>query len=85
VSGSPVLSSAFESTMSGLYFAGVVTANSFGPVMRFAFGAGFAARTITRAVLKSLPDDPISIPVPSVITPGAEPTRPVGAEPALQS
>jgi hypothetical protein len=52
--GSPVLSSEFESSVSGLYFAGLTAANSFGPVMRFAFGAGFAARTITRAVRRSL-------------------------------
>ena len=53
VAGSPVLSSTFESSMPGLYFAGVAAANSFGPVMRFAFGAGFAARTLTRALAKS--------------------------------
>ncbi len=39
---------AFESSIPGLYFAGVAAANSFGPVMRFAFGAGFAARTLAR-------------------------------------
>ncbi len=56
-SGSPVLSSSFESSMPGLYFAGVAAANSFGPVMRFAFGAGFAARTLTRALAKSLANE----------------------------
>jgi hypothetical protein len=54
VNGAPVLSSGFESSMLGLYFAGITAASSFGPVMRFAFGAGFAARTLTRAVKKSL-------------------------------
>jgi thioredoxin reductase len=53
VNGSPVLSSNFESSLPGLYFAGITAANSFGPVMRFAFGAGFAARTLTRAMSKS--------------------------------
>src|SRR5580704_6481524 len=48
LNGAPVLSSSFESSMPGLYFVGVAAANSFGPVMRFAFGAGFAAGTITR-------------------------------------
>ena len=43
--GSPVLSSSFESSVPRLYFVGVAAANSFGPVMRFAYGAGFAART----------------------------------------
>jgi thioredoxin reductase len=53
VNRAPVLSSGFESSMPGLYFAGIAAANSFGPVMRFAFGAGFAARTVTQAVKKS--------------------------------
>jgi thioredoxin reductase len=52
-SGGPALSSTFESSIPGLYFAGLASANSFGPVMRFAFGAGFAARTLTRALAKS--------------------------------
>jgi thioredoxin reductase len=84
VNGSPVLSPAFESSVPGLYFAGVAAANSFGPLMRFAFGAGFAARTITRA-MKSLPDDPVSLPVSSVITVSPKEARPVGEAPALQS
>jgi hypothetical protein len=53
VGGAPVLSSSFESSIPNLYFAGITAANSFGPVMRFAFGAGFAARTITRALSKT--------------------------------
>ncbi len=40
---SPTLSSAFESSAPGLYFIGVASANSFGPVMRFARGAEYAA------------------------------------------
>jgi cation diffusion facilitator CzcD-associated flavoprotein CzcO len=50
----PVLSSTCESSVPGLYFVGIAAANSFGPVMRFAFGADFAARTVTRALAKSL-------------------------------
>ena len=68
VGGSPVLSSTFESSMPGLYFAGVAAANSFGPVMRFAFGAGFAARTLTRALAKSVAKEPASVAVRSVAT-----------------
>jgi thioredoxin reductase len=52
LNGSPILSTTFESSVDGLYFVGVSAANSFGPVMRFAFGAGFAASTVTRAMLK---------------------------------
>src|SRR5438128_8875912 len=85
VNGTPVLSSAFESSIPGLYFVGIAAANSFGPVMRFAYGAGFAARTLTRTILKSLPQDSISIPVPSMAAGIEEARRAVGEEPALRS
>jgi thioredoxin reductase len=68
VDGSPVLSKSFESSIPGLFFAGVAAANSFGPVMRFAFGAGFAARTITRAFAKSVTRETASVAVRSVVT-----------------
>jgi pyruvate/2-oxoglutarate dehydrogenase complex dihydrolipoamide dehydrogenase (E3) component len=42
----PILSRNFESSVPGLYFVGPASANSFGPVARFAFGAGFTARRI---------------------------------------
>jgi len=48
------LSSSFESSVPGMYFIGVAAADSFGPLMRFAFGAGFAARCVTNAIGKSL-------------------------------
>jgi thioredoxin reductase len=68
LNGAPVLSSSFESSIPGLYFVGVAAANSFGPVMRFAFGAGFAARAITRTLTKSLSREPASVAVRSVAT-----------------
>jgi thioredoxin reductase len=68
LNGAPVLSSSFESSIPGLYFVGVAAANSFGPVMRFAFGAGFAARTVTRTLTKSLSREPASVAVRSVAT-----------------
>jgi hypothetical protein len=43
---SPALSSDFESSKPGLYFIGVASANSFGPVMRFARGAEYAAHRL---------------------------------------
>jgi hypothetical protein len=43
---SPVLSSVFESSKPGLYFIGMASANSFGPIMRFALGAKYAARRL---------------------------------------
>lgn len=60
VTGSPVLSSTFESSVPGLYFVGLAAANSFGPVMRFAFGAAFAARTVAKAVEKSVAHDSVA-------------------------
>ncbi len=68
VNGTPVLSSNFESSVPGLYFTGLVAANSFGPVMRFAFGAGFAARRLTQAMLTSLARNPASVVTSSVAT-----------------
>jgi hypothetical protein len=46
--GAPVLSDAFESSVAGLYWAGLASANSFGPLARFAYGAGFTARRLAR-------------------------------------
>ena len=66
IEGTPVLSSTFESSIPGLYFVGIAAAHSFGPVMRFAFGAGFASRQITRALTRSLSQDRASVPVPSL-------------------
>jgi thioredoxin reductase len=39
----PVLSRVFEASTAGLYFIGVASANSFGPVMRFVRGAEYAS------------------------------------------
>lgn len=53
INRTPVLSSSFECSVPGLYFVGIAAANSFGPVMRFAFGAGFAARRLSETMMKS--------------------------------
>ncbi len=49
--GAPVLSRWFESSVPGLYFVGPSAANSFGPLLRFACGAQFAARRLSRHML----------------------------------
>jgi thioredoxin reductase len=46
--GAPVLSNGFESSVPGLYMVGLASANSFGPLARFAYGAGFTARRLAR-------------------------------------
>jgi hypothetical protein len=49
----PVLSSNFESSVPGLYFVGLSAANSFGPMMRFAFGARYTARRLSRHLART--------------------------------
>jgi len=62
INGAPMLSSGLESSVPGLYFVGIAAANSFGPVMRFAFGAGFAARHLSRTLVTARAHDGVSIP-----------------------
>ena len=50
----PAVSRSFESSVRGLYFIGVSSANSFGPLMRFAFGADWTARRISKYLVKPL-------------------------------
>jgi hypothetical protein len=50
VDGAPKLSRNFESSVSGLHFIGPAAANSFGPMLRFAAGAGFASRRLSRHI-----------------------------------
>lgn len=46
VNQAPRLSTCFGSSIEGLFLAGPVAANSFGPMMRFAVRAGFASRRL---------------------------------------
>jgi cation diffusion facilitator CzcD-associated flavoprotein CzcO len=46
----PVLSPNFESSVRGLYFTGLASANQFGPAMRFLHGADFTARRASRHI-----------------------------------
>jgi cation diffusion facilitator CzcD-associated flavoprotein CzcO len=48
VEDTPVLSTSFESSVAGLYLVGVASANCFGPLTRFAYGAMFTAKHISR-------------------------------------
>jgi thioredoxin reductase len=50
----PLLSAYFESSVNGLYFVGVAAANTFGPVMRFVFGARYTATRITKHLVTVL-------------------------------
>jgi lysine/ornithine N-monooxygenase len=44
----PVLSPDFESSVPGLYFAGLASAHTFGPMMRFVLGARYTADRLGR-------------------------------------
>lgn len=52
--GAPVLSRNFESTVPGLYFVGTAAANSFGPMLRFVYGTGFASRRAANHILSTI-------------------------------
>jgi hypothetical protein len=49
--GAPRLTYGMESSVAGLHFVGAAAVHSFGPLMRFVWGAGYAARGVTQAVL----------------------------------
>jgi len=49
----PVLSAHFESSVPGLYFVGATAANSFGPMMRFAYGSRFVSRRLSRHLART--------------------------------
>jgi thioredoxin reductase len=53
VESAPVLSQRFESSVPGLYLTGLAAAPSFGPVMRFVFGAEYTARSLARHLRRS--------------------------------
>jgi thioredoxin reductase len=53
IENTPVLSSNFESSVPGIYFVGATAANTFGPLLRFAYGAGFTAPRIAKHLARS--------------------------------
>ena len=48
----PALSSAFESSVEGLYFVGTMACYSFGPLFRFVAGARYASPTLARDIAR---------------------------------
>ncbi|MEU9121784.1 NAD(P)-binding domain-containing protein [Streptomyces sp. NPDC048506] len=63
-SRAPELTAGFESSWPGLFFAGMLTAPSFGPSMRFVYGAHFTAARLLRGVQRRLGDRPGASNVP---------------------
>jgi cation diffusion facilitator CzcD-associated flavoprotein CzcO len=50
LAGSPLVGPDFQSSAPGLYFIGPAVASTFGPVMRFIYGAGYAVHAVTRSL-----------------------------------
>jgi FAD-dependent urate hydroxylase len=50
--GYPVLDEAFQTSLPGLHIVGAPAAASFGPLMRFIAGSGYAASAVARAVVQ---------------------------------
>jgi cation diffusion facilitator CzcD-associated flavoprotein CzcO len=49
----PVLSGSFESSVPGLYFVGISSALTFGPMMRFAYGSAYTAKRLERHLARN--------------------------------
>jgi Pyridine nucleotide-disulphide oxidoreductase len=74
VAGTPVLNTNFESSVPGLYFVGALAANSFGPVVRFACGAEFAAPRLANHLARIHPKQgPYVAPAAGTAAPYAPP------------
>jgi hypothetical protein len=56
--GYPVLSMGMESSAPGLHFIGASAVGSFGPLMRFVWGGGYASRSLTKHVLNGRKHSP---------------------------
>jgi cation diffusion facilitator CzcD-associated flavoprotein CzcO len=50
----PALGARFDSSVPGLYFTGLAAAATYGPLMRFVCGTGFAARRLSAAVARQV-------------------------------
>lgn len=64
VDGMPMLTRSFESSVSGMYFAGAIASYSFGPLCRFVTGAATSARWISAHIARTLPAPSIPVTVP---------------------
>jgi hypothetical protein len=61
VDQAPELSMNYECSVPGLHFIGPVSANSFGPVVRFTYGAWHPSRRVSRYLAGTLPKPSISV------------------------
>jgi cation diffusion facilitator CzcD-associated flavoprotein CzcO len=61
VERTPILSMNYETSIAGLHFIGPASANSFGPVARFAFGALHPSRRLTHHLSRTLANSSIAV------------------------
>ncbi|WP_309505902.1 NAD(P)-binding domain-containing protein [Streptomyces pyxinae] len=81
--GAPEVGPLFESSEPGLFLAGLLTAPSFGPAMRFVYGAGYTAERLARGVARRLRTRPAPTPPrPRTPEPAPAPGRAAGTAPA---
>jgi cation diffusion facilitator CzcD-associated flavoprotein CzcO len=75
LNGAPILRGGLESSVPGLHFVGSPAVASFGPLMRFIAGSGYAARAVTKvAVLdRARLAAAATHPAPSALLSGAAP------------
>ena len=55
----PALSPHFETSIPGLFTICITAANSFGPLLRFAYGAGFASRRLSGFLARNAARQPV--------------------------
>jgi cation diffusion facilitator CzcD-associated flavoprotein CzcO len=69
VDGYPSLNRGMESSVAGLHFLGALAARSFGPIMRFVCGTGYASRGLTGLVLanRRQPEATASLRLPAAV------------------
>jgi hypothetical protein len=60
----PALGAGFESSVPGLHFLGAASTRSFGPLMRFVAGTGYAGRALTLRVCKQGETNPRQATLP---------------------
>ncbi|MER5489601.1 NAD(P)-binding domain-containing protein [Streptomyces sp. NPDC002490] len=86
--GAPELGRDFTSSWPGLFLAGLVTASTYGPAMRFVYGSGYTADRLVRGVCRHLrqrtgegePVPPPVVPAPGGPAPSPSPAA-TGAGP----
>jgi cation diffusion facilitator CzcD-associated flavoprotein CzcO len=67
----PAVDASYESSAPGLYFMGAAVASSFGPVVRFVYGADHAARSVTRRLAAQRRRRPVVTAAPAEVSEGA--------------